>query len=104
MRWLIRLYPRRWRKRYGGELEAMLEQTSLTPRIMFDLVAGALDARLYPQLTSEGAVVHNPFTKTPAVLPQAIMLPGLIWLAAGVLNFEPLEASSRTLGSGYLRS
>ncbi|CAN5168395.1 hypothetical protein BH20ACT22_BH20ACT22_20940 [soil metagenome] len=99
MKWLVWLYPQRWRKRYGRELEAMLEQTSPTPRMMFDLVAGALDARLNSQLTSEGVVVHNPFTRTPALLPQAVMLPGLVFLAAAVLKygfgqgflFDPLE-------------
>ncbi len=79
----------------------MLEQTSLTPRIMFDLVAGALDARLYPA-TDLGRSCRDPFTKTPAVLPQAIMLPGLIWLAAGVLNFEPLEGFFSNTGVGIL--
>lgn len=112
MRWLVRLYPRRWRKRYGGELEAMLEQTSPTPRIMLDLVGGALDARLHPQLTSEGVVVHNPFTRTPAVLPQAVMLPGLAFLAAAVLKygfgqgflFDLWRASSPTIWLSSLRS
>ncbi len=79
MRWLVRLYPQRWRNRYGQELEAMLEQSRPSLRIAVDLVAGALDARLHSQLTSEGVVMHNPFTRTPAVLPQAIMLPGVVF-------------------------
>ncbi|MDQ3785160.1 MAG: hypothetical protein M3360_09870 [Actinomycetota bacterium] len=99
MRRLVRLYPRRWRNRYGAELEAMLEQTRPTPRIVLDLVDGALDAHLHSQLTSEGVVVHNPFTRTPAAVTQAITLPGLVFLAAAVLKygfgqgflFDPLE-------------
>ena len=99
MRWLVRLYPQRWRNRYGQELEAMLEQSRPSLRIVVDLVAGALDAHLHSQLTSEGVVMHNPFTRTPAVLPQAIMLPGLVFMTAAVLKygfgqsflFDPLE-------------
>lgn len=94
MRWLVRLYPQRWRSRYGSELEATLEETRPTPRVVLDLVAGALDARLHSQLTSEGVVMHNPFTKTPAALPQTIMLPGLVFLAAVVLKYG--------LGQGFL--
>lgn len=77
----------------------MLEQTPPSPRIVLDLVAGALDAHLNSQLTPEGAVMHNPFAKTPAAVPQVIMLPGLFFLAAAVLKygfgqgflFDPLE-------------
>ncbi|MBA2273549.1 MAG: hypothetical protein H0W21_06570 [Actinobacteria bacterium] len=94
MRWLVRLYPQCWRNRYGLELEATLEQTRPTPRIVLDLVAGALDAHLHSQLTSEGGVMHNPFTRTPAALPQAIMLPGLVFLTAVVLKYG--------LGQGFL--
>lgn len=47
-RWLLRLYPRAWRKRYGAEMSAMLEQIPLTPAAVIDLVAGAIDARVAP--------------------------------------------------------
>lgn len=47
--WLIRLYPRAWRDRYGAEMTAVLGDTRLTPTVILDLVAGALDARLMPQ-------------------------------------------------------
>jgi hypothetical protein len=94
VRWLVRLYPKRWRMRYGDELEAMLEQTPSSPRIVLDLVAGALDAHLNPQLTSEGALMHNPFARTPAAVSQIILLPGLFFLAAAVLKYG--------LGQGFL--
>ena len=47
-RWLVRLYPRAWRERYGEEMSAMLEQMRLTPAAIIDLVAGAIDARVAP--------------------------------------------------------
>lgn len=49
---LLWLYPRRWRLRYGDEMAAMLEAERLTPRSLTDLIAGAIDARLNPQLTA----------------------------------------------------
>jgi hypothetical protein len=47
---LVGLYPRAWRERYGAELADLLEQRppSLLDRV--DLVRGALDARIHPQL------------------------------------------------------
>jgi hypothetical protein len=49
MSWLIRLYPVRWRERYGGELEQLvrdLRPSTSTVIIAVDLVKGALDAHV----------------------------------------------------------
>jgi len=46
---LLRLYPRWWRHRYGDEFAALLEDLSSTRsrwRLVVDVAAGALDARL----------------------------------------------------------
>lgn len=43
-RLLLRLYPRRWRARYEGEVIAVLEQHDATIATHLDLLAGALDA------------------------------------------------------------
>ena len=55
MRSLLRLYPRAWRARYGEELGDLLAGKRLTPRLVLDLLAGALDARLNPQLPTRAA-------------------------------------------------
>ena len=47
---LLLLYPRAWRERYGAEIEEMLTEQQVTLRTVLDLVAGAIDARLNPQL------------------------------------------------------
>jgi hypothetical protein len=49
---LVDLYPRAWRERYGAELADLLEQRppSLLDRV--DLVRGAVDARIHPQLVA----------------------------------------------------
>lgn len=47
MKWLIRLYPARWRRRYGGELEQLvadLHRERSRPAIAADLVRGAIGA------------------------------------------------------------
>jgi hypothetical protein len=43
---LVRLYPARWRARYGDEFEAILEERPLGPFDVLDIILGALDARL----------------------------------------------------------
>jgi hypothetical protein len=55
---LIRLYPRQWRGKYGAEMTEMLASAPLTLRSATDLIAGAIDARLNPQLAAgpSGAV------------------------------------------------
>jgi cytochrome b6-f complex iron-sulfur subunit len=59
MRWLLRLYPRTWRDRYGEELLALIEESGLSFGATIDLIRAAADARLRPQ-----APVLEP---TPAV-------------------------------------
>jgi hypothetical protein len=48
-RWLLRLYPEDWRARYEDEFVALLEDCPSSPRVLLDVVAGALDTRLHPQ-------------------------------------------------------
>ncbi len=48
--WLLRLYPRAWRGRYEDEFRALLEQHHVTVVTFLDVLLGALDAHLFPQL------------------------------------------------------
>lgn len=45
---LLSLYPARWRRRYGEEFRAVLEERPLGPFDVADVLLGALDARLTP--------------------------------------------------------
>ena len=45
-RLLLRCYPARWRARYGDEFEALLDEASLGPFDVADILLGAIDARL----------------------------------------------------------
>ena len=59
MRWLLRPYPRAWRDRYGEEFLALLERQPATFRVVLDVLAGALDARLHPQVRPAPAPAHG---------------------------------------------
>jgi hypothetical protein len=85
MRWLLRLYPRDWRRRYGPEMEALLSEMHPGPRAAVDLVRGAIDARLHPQLPRRrGSLVPWP------LVALVVMLSPLASLAAS----SPLAGSA----------
>jgi hypothetical protein len=47
---LVALYPAAWRARYGDEFEALLATRPRSPREWVDIVRGAADAHLRPQV------------------------------------------------------
>jgi len=70
---LIRLYPADWRARYGDELIALLAERPPTVRDRIDIVRGAVDARVNPQLGGD----LEP-------MPISHRVPGLLALVAGL--------------------
>jgi hypothetical protein len=48
--WLLKLYPPRWRRRYGGELTELIAARPFSIGAAIDLMAGAIDAWFHPQL------------------------------------------------------
>lgn len=50
MNWLLRLYPTRWRERYGDEFGAVLASQRVSAGLVLDVLAGAVDAHLHPQV------------------------------------------------------
>lgn len=52
---LLRLYPREWRDRYGEEFTELLAARPPSLRDRLDIVRGALDARIHPQVVGTGA-------------------------------------------------
>lgn len=53
MKWLLKLYPPAWQRRYRNEVESYLEAESPKLRTMLDLIAGAIDAWLNPDWIPE---------------------------------------------------
>lgn len=50
MKWMVQLYPAAWRQRYGEEFAAVLAEQRASPGLILDVLAGAVDARLHPQV------------------------------------------------------
>lgn len=51
--WLIWLYPLAWRRRYGEEFSALLDQQPLTLHDVLDIMRGALDAHWRKMMHAE---------------------------------------------------
>jgi hypothetical protein len=59
MKWLLWLYPTEWRRRYRDEFLALIEDRGLSLPVVLDILRGALDSRLHPDL-SVAPVPANP--------------------------------------------
>lgn len=86
---LLRLYPAAWRERYEEEFLALLEARPPTLGDRFDVVRGAIDARLHPQVQRSP---QDPISderaagpKIARVLGFGAILGGAIWVAAWFL-------------------
>ena len=83
---LIRCYPARWRARYGGEFEALLEQTALGPLEVVDVLLGALDAQLRLR-GHETKIAHGKgFMMSLRIGGAAAILGAALWAVAGLVN------------------
>jgi hypothetical protein len=71
MRILLRLYPKAWRNLYGDEFAGILAAQRMSPRLLLDIIGGAVDARLQPQVRSkEGDVMAMTLLKRCAAGPE----------------------------------
>jgi hypothetical protein len=79
MRRLVGLYPAAWRARYGDELLELISERPPVARDVIDIVRGAIDAHLSPQLA-------GPPTRRAAISQRlagvAAVAGGLVWCAA----------------------
>jgi hypothetical protein len=86
---LIRLYPARWRRRYGAEMARLLDD--LAPlsrgarlRIAFDVLLGALDARLSRDFDAGTGAVRAIGVAVGAAVVGWVPVGALIYLATVV--------------------
>ncbi|HEX4898047.1 MAG TPA: hypothetical protein VFV53_06760 [Candidatus Limnocylindrales bacterium] len=77
---LISLYPGPWRERYESELRDLLAARPPNLAGRLDLVAGALDAWLHPELIVPGAADRRPSTRV-RLAGLAAVAGGALWLA-----------------------
>lgn len=94
--WLLRLYPRAWRRRYADEFSDLLAAERPTPRLVLDLTLGALDAHLCPQVEGRRQKAEDrgqkvlslglwPSRQSFCPLPSALCLRSIIAVALLVL-------------------
>jgi hypothetical protein len=92
---LLRLYPADWRERYEEEFLALLEARPPTVRDRFDVIRGAIDARLHPQVRR---TAQDPVSDDRAAdlviarrLGYGAIVGGAVWLAGWfVASLGPL--------------
>jgi hypothetical protein len=89
-RWLVRLYPRDWRERYGEEFAALLQDGSGEIRALLNVLWSALRERVVPAVAL--GVVMNQYPnsilslskKPSAFVPMAMSLTALAVLLGAI--------------------
>ncbi len=79
---VLRLYPARWRDRYGDEFAAVLEERPLGPFDVADVLLGALDANLHLRGLGAASQHGKGFAMSLRIGGYAAVLGGALWLAA----------------------
>jgi hypothetical protein len=86
---VLRLYPARWRARYGDEFAAVLEERPLGPFDVADVLLGALDAHLHLRGLGAASQHAKGFAMSLRIGGYAAIVSGLLWLyilAANAIN------------------
>lgn len=97
--WLLRLYPARWRDRYGDEFASVLGERTLGPFDVLDILLGAFDAQLH--LRGVGALSDHRkgFPMSLRLGGAAAMAGGALWLVAltWILLFDSIGSGAWVL-------
>jgi hypothetical protein len=97
---LLRLYPARWRDRYGDEFAAVLGERPLGPFDVADVLLGALDANLHLRGLGAASQHGKGFAMSLRIGGYAAVVGGLLWLyvlAANAIN-DGAEAGAPMFG------
>lgn len=78
---LLRLYPARWRARYGDEFAAVLGERPLGPFDVADVLLGALDAHLHLRGLGAASQHAKGFAMSLRIGGLAAIIGGILWLA-----------------------
>jgi hypothetical protein len=85
---MVGLYPAPWRRRYGDEFLALLEERQLTTAEILDVVWGAIDAYLFPQPPEGRFWMFTRITGVAGVGAGLALLIGFMgWLIPNVNEF-----------------
>jgi hypothetical protein len=84
---ILRLYPARWRARFGDEFEALLEERPLGPYDVADVLLGALDAHLHLRGLGAASQHAKGFAMSLRIGGYAAIVGGVLWiLGLAVIN------------------
>ena len=92
---LLRLYPARWRTRYGDEFAVLLAERPLGPFDLADVLLGALDAHLHLRGLGSLSEHRRGFAMSlrlggfAAAIGGAFMLTGWIWSGVDPADSDP---------------
>ena len=99
MTWLLKLYPPRWRRRYGDEFIELMKTQSFSVGTVLDVMAGAVDAWLNPQVST---VRHSPDTKGESTMVARVMRLKCAGYGPAVTNSDVRKGVVVTLGGTLL--
>jgi hypothetical protein len=83
---LLRLYPARWRARYGDEFASILEERTLGPFDVLDVALGALDAHLHLRGLGAASEHRKGFTMSLRLGGYAAIVGSLLFLFGFLAN------------------
>ena len=89
---LLHLYPAAWRARYGDEFIELLAARPPSLRDRFDILSGAVDARLHPQVAGDA---REPGLRRDRSLGAVIVLAGALlsaWAGLGLTQMVRWES------------
>jgi hypothetical protein len=92
--WLLRLYPPRWRRRYGEELAELVAAQPFSIGGALDLIAGAIDAWLHPHL----AAPARPDVRGDATMIARMMRFECAGYGPNVTASDKLRSAAETIG------
>jgi len=81
---LLSLYPRAWRDRYEAEVGDLVAARPMSFRDNIDLVRGAVDAWLHPQVVVGSGSAHDDEARDLVSTVPAV-IGGLLWMAGGLI-------------------
>src|SRR5690242_20079339 len=102
----LRFYPPAWRARYGEELASVIESSSSAlPFLLLDVLRGALDAHLHPELVAERGLNMPARLRSSEIAVFAAFIASVV---AGIgfqkssEDIMKVDGSQTTLGITYL--
>jgi hypothetical protein len=100
---LLALYPAAWRARYGEEFAELLEMRPPNLRDRLDIVLGAVDARINPQVPGaddrERSVAGDRVARVVAILAGVLFT---VWGVVGATSMVPWDSGLDPRGSPEL--